>query len=106
MPFGEFTNLTDDDLKAMFAYLRSLPPVKHRVDNSLPPTYCKLCRQNMVGTRTIWQSLRSRTGHSRAECRMPRDSRRDTGASSCDPCPAIEGRRRVDKSGRRRSYNP
>jgi predicted HAD superfamily phosphohydrolase len=45
MPFGEFTNLTDDDLRAIFAYLRSVPPVKHRVDNSLPPTYCKLCRQ-------------------------------------------------------------
>jgi mono/diheme cytochrome c family protein len=45
MPFGEFGNLTDDDLKAIFAYLRTLPPVKHRVDNSLPPTYCKLCRQ-------------------------------------------------------------
>lgn len=45
MPFGEFANLNDDDLKAMFAYLRILPPVKHRVDNSLPPTYCKLCRQ-------------------------------------------------------------
>lgn len=44
MPFGEFKNLTDDDLKAMFAYLRTLPPVKHRVDNSLPPTYCKLCK--------------------------------------------------------------
>jgi hypothetical protein len=45
MPFGEFTNLTDDDLKAIFAYLRTLPPVKHRVDNSLPLTYCKLCRK-------------------------------------------------------------
>jgi mono/diheme cytochrome c family protein len=45
MPFGEFANLTDDDLKAILAYLRTLPPVKHRVDNSLPPTYCKLCRQ-------------------------------------------------------------
>ncbi len=45
MPFGEFKDLNDDDLKAIFAYLRSLPPVKHRVDNSLPPTYCKLCRQ-------------------------------------------------------------
>jgi hypothetical protein len=45
MPFGEFTNLTDDDLKAIFAYLRTVSPVKHRVDNSLPPTYCKLCRQ-------------------------------------------------------------
>jgi mono/diheme cytochrome c family protein len=45
MPFGEFKDLTDDDLKAMFAYLRTLPPVKHRVDNTLPSTYCKLCKQ-------------------------------------------------------------
>lgn len=44
MPFGEFGALTDDDLKAMFAYVRTLKPVKHRVDNSLPPTYCKLCQ--------------------------------------------------------------
>jgi len=44
MPFGEFKGLSDDDLRAMFAYLRTLKPVKHRVDNSLPPTYCKLCR--------------------------------------------------------------
>ena len=45
MPFGKFKNLTDDDLKSMYAYLRTLPPVKHRVDNTLPPTYCKLCKQ-------------------------------------------------------------
>ena len=45
MPFGFYRNMTDDDLKAMFAYLRTLKPVKHRVDNSLAPTYCKLCRQ-------------------------------------------------------------
>ncbi len=45
MPFGEFKNLSDDDLKAIFAYLRTLPPVKHRVDNTLPPTYCKLCKE-------------------------------------------------------------
>jgi len=45
MPFGEYKNLTEDDLKMIFAYLRTLKLVKHRVDNSLPPTYCKLCRQ-------------------------------------------------------------
>jgi hypothetical protein len=45
MPFGAFRNLTDDDLKAMFAYLRTVKPVQHRVDNTQPPTYCKLCRQ-------------------------------------------------------------
>ena len=44
MPFGAFKNLTDDDLKAIFAYLRTVKPVHHRVDNTEPPTYCKLCR--------------------------------------------------------------
>jgi mono/diheme cytochrome c family protein len=43
MPWWHFRKLTDDDLKAMFAYLRTLKPVKHRVDNSEPPTLCKLC---------------------------------------------------------------
>jgi mono/diheme cytochrome c family protein len=45
MPFGELKDLTDDDVKGIFAYLRTLPPVKHRVDNTLPPTYCKLCKR-------------------------------------------------------------
>jgi hypothetical protein len=45
MPFAVYGNMTDDDLKAIFAYLRTIKPVKHRVDNSLPPTYCKLCQQ-------------------------------------------------------------
>jgi len=45
MPYGEFKGLTDDDLKLMFAYLKTLPAVKHRVDNSWPPTYCKLCKE-------------------------------------------------------------
>lgn len=43
MPWWHYRNLTDDDLKAMFAYLRTLKPIKHRVDNTEPPTYCKLC---------------------------------------------------------------
>jgi Cytochrome c len=45
MPFNVYGNMTDDDLKAIFAYLRTVKPVRHRVDNSLPMTYCKLCRQ-------------------------------------------------------------
>lgn len=43
MPWGDYRNLTDEDLKAIFAYIRTLKPVKHRVDNSEPPTFCKLC---------------------------------------------------------------
>ncbi len=49
MPFGAFKNLTDEDLKAMFVYLRTVKPVQHRVDNTQPPTYCKLCRQKHGG---------------------------------------------------------
>ena len=45
MPVSVYRNLSDGDLKAMFAYLRTLRPVKHRVDNSEPATECKLCRQ-------------------------------------------------------------
>lgn len=45
MPFGAFQNLSDDDLKAMYAYLRTVQPVHHRVDNTLPATYCKICKK-------------------------------------------------------------
>jgi mono/diheme cytochrome c family protein len=49
MPYEEFKNLNDDDLKAIYAYLRTVPPIKHHVDNSLPPTYCKICKQKHGG---------------------------------------------------------
>jgi hypothetical protein len=45
MPFAVYRNMSDDDLKAIFAYLRTAKAVHHRVDNTLPPTYCKLCQQ-------------------------------------------------------------
>lgn len=44
MPVEQFKDLTDDDLKAMFAFLRTVKPLRHRVDNAEPPTYCKVCR--------------------------------------------------------------
>jgi mono/diheme cytochrome c family protein len=40
-----FRNMTDDDLKAVFAYLRTLKPVHHKVDNTELPTQCKVCGQ-------------------------------------------------------------
>ncbi len=42
MPIFVFKGMTDDDLKAVFAYLRTVRPVKHRVDNSESPMQCKL----------------------------------------------------------------
>ncbi len=44
MPWAYFRNLTDDDLGAIFAYLRALKPVRHHVDNTEPATYCKQCK--------------------------------------------------------------
>jgi hypothetical protein len=43
MPWADYRHLTDEDLKAIFAYLRTLQPVKHRMDNTEPPAPCKLC---------------------------------------------------------------
>jgi mono/diheme cytochrome c family protein len=45
MPWWYYGHMTDDDLKSVFAYLRAQKPVQHRVDNTEPPTQCKLCRQ-------------------------------------------------------------
>jgi mono/diheme cytochrome c family protein len=45
MPWQFYGGQTDEDLKAMYAYLRTLPPIAHRVDNTQPPTACKKCGQ-------------------------------------------------------------
>lgn len=44
MPWAFFRNLSDDDLRAIFAYLRTLKPVQHRVDNTETPRFCKRCK--------------------------------------------------------------
>lgn len=49
MPTMIYKNLTDNDLKAICAYLRTVKPIQHHVDNTLPPTNCKLCRQRHGG---------------------------------------------------------
>jgi mono/diheme cytochrome c family protein len=43
MPWVFYREMTDEDLKAMYAYIRTLKPVKHTVDNAESPTDCKLC---------------------------------------------------------------
>jgi mono/diheme cytochrome c family protein len=49
MAWTIWRNMTDEDLKAMFAYLHTLPPVHHRVDNTLPATFCKICQAKHGG---------------------------------------------------------
>ena len=38
MPWQNFGKLTDDDLKAIWAYLRSVPAISNHVPDPLPPT--------------------------------------------------------------------
>jgi mono/diheme cytochrome c family protein len=44
MPWAYYKGLTDEDLKAIFAYLKTLKPVRHYVDNSMTPTMCVICK--------------------------------------------------------------
>ena len=43
MPWGHYRGMTDDDLKAIFAHLKTLKPVEHFVDNAMPRTMCGKC---------------------------------------------------------------
>ena len=45
MPWVIYRNMTDDDLKAIFAFLKTIPAARHRVDNSKTPTDCPVCLQ-------------------------------------------------------------
>lgn len=46
MPFESYRNITDADLADMFAFLKTVPPVKHRISNTDPPTMCAVCKQS------------------------------------------------------------
>lgn len=37
MPWQDFANMTDDDLRAIYAYLRTIPPVANHVPDPIPP---------------------------------------------------------------------
>jgi mono/diheme cytochrome c family protein len=43
MPWGHYRKMTDEDLKSIFAYLKTLEPIDHYVDNAQPPTKCARC---------------------------------------------------------------
>ncbi len=43
MPWRHYRGMTDEDLKSIFAYLKTLKPIHHVVDNAEPPTMCVLC---------------------------------------------------------------
>jgi mono/diheme cytochrome c family protein len=49
MPWSVYRNMTDEDLKSVFAYLKTIKPVKHVVDNTETPTMCEICKSTHGG---------------------------------------------------------
>jgi mono/diheme cytochrome c family protein len=49
MPWIVFRNMTDDDLKAVLAYLKSVPQVRHFIDPAEPVATCPACGQEHGG---------------------------------------------------------
>lgn len=45
MPFEFFRNISDDDLRDIWAFLQAQPSVQHRVSNTDPPTLCPRCNR-------------------------------------------------------------
>ena len=45
MPWIVIKNYTDEDLRAIYKYLKTQKPVRHYVNNISEPTYCVLCGQ-------------------------------------------------------------
>lgn len=49
MPWHTYRGMTDEDIAGTFAYMRTLKPVRHHVDNTEPATYCKICQHTHGG---------------------------------------------------------
>lgn len=50
MPWVAFRNLSDDDLRAIHAFLQTMHPVAHYVGNAGESTYCEVCgREHPLG---------------------------------------------------------
>jgi mono/diheme cytochrome c family protein len=44
MPWSVYRGMTDDDLKSIFAFLRTIKPISHHVDNTETATICPICK--------------------------------------------------------------
>ena len=49
MPWRSYGGMTDEDLKSIFAYLKTVKPIHHVVDNQEPPTMCVICNTTHGG---------------------------------------------------------
>ncbi len=71
--------LTDEDPKAVFGYLRTLPPIKHRVDNAELPTLCKVCGEMHGAGERNWGNGMAPAMPSAVAVSRQSESRREKG---------------------------
>lgn len=53
MPWMNYREMTDDDLKAVYAYLRSIPAIHNRVPEPLPPPAPLTAEARPRGAETV-----------------------------------------------------
>ena len=52
MPTEVYRGMTDEDLTSIFAYLKTVKPLHHHVDNTEPSALCKICKAMHGGGNT------------------------------------------------------
>jgi cytochrome c553 len=45
MPYANYQGMSDEDLEAIFAYLKTVPPVKHWTNATAKATFCPVCNK-------------------------------------------------------------
>ena len=74
VPWPYFRGMAEDDLRAIFAYLRTLAPVKHRVDNTEAFSLCRSADTGMDWKSTLVSST-AVSEHPVHHCRLGKQAR-------------------------------
>jgi mono/diheme cytochrome c family protein len=62
MPWPMYTNLSDDDAYSIAVYLKSLPPVSHKVPDKLPPGTKPGAHDIVIPPPSAWDAPRTAPG--------------------------------------------
>ena len=104
MPWPEYAKMTDDDLKAIFAYLQTLPPIKNPVPEPIPPPQGRSecvaqprsgrdCPSSSLAPHAAGRSRRRTRPARRRSCqsraRIPRQARSGASSASAAPFPRL-----------------
>ena len=63
MPWPNFANMTPDDMASLIAYLKSIPPVKHKVPDRVPPNVTASTPTIPIPPPGPWDAPRTAPAH-------------------------------------------